>query len=261
MTEFRDKLGDTANVPQLIERSIKLSESLSLPQQEIFMKYLLTAASHDKVPFEQILQLKEQGKLNKMPHLLVEADIMELARIRDEARKVKLFKEAFARLPLINNKPTQNHYEGMLNMAYGNYSLRLNEMDRAKKSFESAIVAFEKNITINRQELEKMSKHPPEEDSEERVKQMFELRLNGLKEMLRGYIEKIGEACSDLFIIHYDVNEFDKSEKHLKKGLDTFELFPGVKMHSPIYFQLEKLMLEMRTKYKKEDPSTLVRDY
>lgn len=28
--------------------------------------------------------------------------------------------------------------------------------------------------------------------------------------MLKGYIEKIGMSCTDLFVIHYDLKNFDK---------------------------------------------------
>lgn len=56
---------------------------------------------------------------------------------------------------------------------------------------------------------------------------------------------------SDLFAIYYDKNQFEKCEEALRKGLKTFEYFPGVKNYSAIYFQLEKMLMELRIHYKK----------
>jgi len=79
--------------------------------------------------------------------------------------------------------------------------------------------------------------------------------------MLKGYIEKIGMACTDLFAINYDLKKFEKCEEVLKRGLSHFELFPGIKNYSLVYFHLEKMMVELRMRYKKEDATSLIKDY
>jgi len=69
-----------------------------------------------------------------MPHLIIEINLLELMKIKDNVKKEKLFGESFARLSLINNKPARDHLKGMLSLAYGDFSMRNGQMEKAANS-------------------------------------------------------------------------------------------------------------------------------
>lgn len=169
IADFRDKLSDKANIKPLLDNSLKQVQSLPIPEQELFFKYLLMNASRKKLDIEHLVELKNQTQLKIMPHLLIEIDLLELMGIKDPVKKEKLFEESFGRLNLIDSKLTKNHQTGMFNLAFGDYSMRTNQMDRAVKCFEQAIACFEENIPLHKQELEKLLKNPPKENSDKRI--------------------------------------------------------------------------------------------
>jgi hypothetical protein len=73
-----------------------------------------------------------------LPHVLIEVDLIELADVKD--RKEKLFKEAFARLSLINEQITKSHLNAMLDLAFADFAMRTHQLDIAQTSFQRALI-------------------------------------------------------------------------------------------------------------------------
>jgi hypothetical protein len=75
-----------------------------------------------------------------LPHVLIEVDLIELADVKDRKEKEKLFKEAFARLSLINEQITKSHLNAMLDLAFADFAMRTHQLDIAQTSFQRALI-------------------------------------------------------------------------------------------------------------------------
>jgi hypothetical protein len=98
------------------------------------------------MPLDHLIDLKTQGKLNNLPHILIEVDLIELTHLKDQKEKEKLFKDAFARLNYVNEKITKSHLNTMLDLAFGDFAMQTNQLDAAQTSFEQAVAGCESHL-------------------------------------------------------------------------------------------------------------------